>query len=246
VAIKGLGDVRYTAKLILEKPEFSLVANHDLADPLAIFAHLLKYDFNPWEKLAQKLGWESQYSKLRRSRIQTFRISDPHPICHGKEFRIDLVMNVQEIHLIVRSGKTPSKLDAKKVNYFRALPRWNDQNDSDGCEWRNLTGGRKDCFQSFMQPTNCLSTYGAYLERILGIITGFASNGSFYTNWSEPTWCASSRFWEEARSWQHSNHPNALLIAEKALDIVIPALTYRAGKMRLYALAEGGEYHYTF
>ena len=44
VAINGFGRIgRYTAKLLLNRSDFNLVAINDLADPTAI-AHLLKYD----------------------------------------------------------------------------------------------------------------------------------------------------------------------------------------------------------
>jgi len=77
-------------KLYFRKGRVQRGCHHDLADPTASWLILLKYDSRSMESSPDRIGLESNNSKLRDQKIpKLFGISAP-PILPWKELDIDL------------------------------------------------------------------------------------------------------------------------------------------------------------
>jgi glyceraldehyde 3-phosphate dehydrogenase len=228
VAINGFGRIgRYTAKLILEKAEFNLVAINDLADPTAI-AHLLKYD-SIHGKVAQKIGLESNILSYGDQEIQLFGISDPTHL-PWKELDIDLVIECTGRFTDRLGAEKHLQAGAKKVIISAPSLDETIKMIVMGVNDAILTGAER-IVSNASCTTNCLAPMVHILEENFGIIKGFASTVHSYTN-DQNLHDAPHRDLRRARAAAYSIIPTTTN-AGKALDIVIPAL---AGKIEASAM----------
>jgi glyceraldehyde 3-phosphate dehydrogenase len=228
VAINGFGRIgRYTAKLILEKSEFKLVAINDLAEPSAI-AHLLKYD-SIHGKVAQKIGLESDILSYGNQEIQLFGISDP-TILPWEELDIDLVIECTGRFTDRSGAEKHLQAGAKKV--IISAPSLDETIKMIvlGVNDTILTGAER-IVSNASCTTNCLAPMVHILEENFGIIKGFASTVHSYTN-DQNLHDAPHRDLRRARAAAYSIIPTTTN-AGKALDIVIPRL---AGKIEASAM----------
>jgi glyceraldehyde 3-phosphate dehydrogenase len=228
VAINGFGRIgRYTAKLILEKAEFNLVAINDLADPTAI-AHLLKYD-SIHGKVAQKIGLESNILSYGDQEIQLFGISDPTHL-PWKELDIDLVIECTGRFTDRLGAEKHLQAGAKKVIISAPSLDETIKMIVMGVNDAILTGAER-IVSNASCTTNCLAPMVHILEENFGIIKGFASTVHSYTN-DQNLHDAPHRDLRRARAAAYSIIPTTTN-AGKALDIVIPGL---AGKIEASAM----------
>lgn len=228
VAINGFGRIgRYTAKLILEKAEFTLVAINDLAEPAAI-AHLLKYD-SIHGKAAQKIELESNILTYGKKKIQLFGISNP-TLLPWEELDIDLVIECTgrftdrvgaEKHLHAGAKKVIISAPSLDETIKMIVLGVND----------NILTGNEKIVSNASCTTNCLAPMVHILEENFGIIKGFASTVHSYTN-DQNLHDAPHRDLRRARAAAYSIIPTTTN-AGKALDIVIPEL---AGKIEASAM----------
>jgi glyceraldehyde 3-phosphate dehydrogenase len=228
VAINGFGRIgRYTAKLILEKAEFNLVAINDLADTTAI-AHLLKYD-SIHGKAAQKIGLESNILRYGDQEIQLFGISDP-TLLPWEELDIDLVIECTGRFTDRSGAEKHLQAGAKKV--IISAPSLDETIKMIvlGVNDTVLTGAER-IVSNASCTTNCLAPMVHILEENFGIIKGFASTVHSYTN-DQNLHDAPHRDLRRARAAAYSIIPTTTN-AGKALDIVIPGL---AGKIEASAM----------
>jgi glyceraldehyde 3-phosphate dehydrogenase len=228
VAINGFGRIgRYTAKLILEKAEFKLVAINDLADPTAI-AHLLKYD-SIHGKAAQKIGLDSNLLSYGKQEIQLFGISDPTRL-PWEELDIDLVIECTGRFTDRSGAEKHLQAGAKKV--IISAPSLDETIKMIvlGVNDAILTGAER-IVSNASCTTNCLAPMVHILEDNFGIIKGFASTVHSYTN-DQNLHDAPHRDLRRARAAAYSIIPTTTN-AGKALDIVIPGL---AGKIEASAM----------
>jgi glyceraldehyde 3-phosphate dehydrogenase len=228
VAINGFGRIgRYTAKLILEKAEFNLVAINDLADPTAI-AHLLKYD-SIHGKVTQKIGLESNILSYGDQEIQLFGISDPTHL-PWKELDIDLVIECTGRFTDRLGAEKHLQAGAKKVIISAPSLDETIKMIVMGVNDAILTGAER-IVSNASCTTNCLAPMVHILEENFGIIKGFASTVHSYTN-DQNLHDAPHRDLRRARAAAYSIIPTTTN-AGKALDIVIPGL---AGKIEASAM----------
>jgi glyceraldehyde 3-phosphate dehydrogenase len=228
VAINGFGRIgRYTAKLILEKAEFNLVAINDLADTTAI-AHLLKYD-SIHGKVARKIGLESNILSYGDREIQLFGISDP-TLLPWEELNIDLVIECTGRFTDRSGAEKHLQAGAKKV--IISAPSLDETIKMIvlGVNHTILTGAER-IVSNASCTTNCLAPMVHILEENFGIIKGFASTVHSYTN-DQNLHDAPHRDLRRARAAAYSIIPTTTN-AGKALDIVIPGL---AGKIEASAM----------
>lgn len=228
VAINGFGRIgRYTAKLILEKAEFNLVAINDLADTTAI-AHLLKYD-SIHGKVARKIGLESNILSYGDQEIQLFGISDP-TLLPWEELNIDLVIECTGRFTDRSGAEKHLQAGAKKV--IISAPSLDETIKMIvlGVNHTILTGAER-IVSNASCTTNCLAPMVHILEENFGIIKGFASTVHSYTN-DQNLHDAPHRDLRRARAAAYSIIPTTTN-AGKALDIVIPGL---AGKIEASAM----------
>ena len=104
VAINGFGRIgRYTAKLLLQRSDFKLLAINDLAEPKSI-AHLLKYD-SVHGKLGATISLSEDFLQVDNQKVTLFSESNPENL-PWKDLHIDLVFEC--------TGRFTLKKDAQK------------------------------------------------------------------------------------------------------------------------------------
>lgn len=228
IAINGFGRIgRYTAKLILEKKGFNLVAINDLADQTAI-AHLLKYD-SIHGKSGSNIELQDSILKVNEQEIQLFGISDPEKL-PWKSLDIDIVIECTG-RFTARSG-AEKHLTAGAKKVIISAPSLDPTikmvvlgvNDS------ILTGDEK-IVSNASCTTNCLAPMVKVLDENFGVVNGFASTVHSYTN-DQNLHDAPHRDLRRARAAAYSIIPTTTN-AGKALDEILPEL---AGKIEASAM----------
>lgn len=219
IAINGFGRIgRFTSKILLENPQFDLVAINDLADPKAI-AHLLKYD-SIHGKATSVIHLDGDQLQVGIHTIQLFGSADPENL-PWRKLEIDLVIEC--------TGRFTDRLlatkhltaGAKKV--LISAPSMDSSipmivlgvNDS-------ILTGNETIVSNASCTTNCLAPMVSVLEEEFGIIKGFASTVHSYTN-DQNLHDAPHRDLRRARAAAYSIIPTTTN-AGKALDLVLPKL----------------------
>lgn len=228
IAINGFGRIgRYTAKLILEKKGFKLVAINDLADQEAI-AHLLKYD-SIHGKSKSKIELQDSVLKVNENEIQLFGKSDPEKL-PWSSLNIDIVIECTgrftdrtgaEKHLTAGAKKVIISAPSLDPTIKMVVLGVNDA---------ILTGNEK-IVSNASCTTNCLAPMVKVLEDNFGVVKGFASTVHSYTN-DQNLHDAPHRDLRRARAAAYSIIPTTTN-AGKALDEILPEL---AGKIEASAM----------
>ncbi len=113
IAINGFGRIgRAAAKVILERPEITLVAVNDLTDTETL-AHLLKYDsvYRIWN---HEVGFDEGDLLIDKKRIQVYAEKNPRQL-PWKELNVDVVLECTGHFLTTESVEDHIKAGAKKV-----------------------------------------------------------------------------------------------------------------------------------
>ncbi|MEB2784172.1 type I glyceraldehyde-3-phosphate dehydrogenase [Algoriphagus persicinus] len=230
IAINGFGRIgRYTAKLLLEKKEFKLVAINDLADQTAI-VHLLKYD-SIHGKSKNKIELQDSILKVNENEIQLFEHADPAKL-PWESLAIDIVIectgrftdrNGAEKHLSAGAKKVIVSAPSLDPSIKMVVLGVNDS---------ILTGDEK-IVSNASCTTNCLAPMVKVLDDNFGVVKGFASTVHSYTN-DQNLHDAPHRDLRRARAAAYSIIPTTTN-AGKALDEVLPELAGRieASAMRV-------------
>ncbi len=228
IAINGFGRIgRYTAKLILEKKEFNLVAINDLADNSAI-AHLLKYD-SIHGKSESKIELHESLLKVNDQEIQLFSQADPTLLPWGS-LEIDLVIECTGRFTERTGAEKHLHAGAKKV--IISAPSMDPTvkmvvlgvNDS-------ILTGEEQIVSNASCTTNCLAPMVKVLDDSFGVVKGYASTVHSYTN-DQNLHDAPHRDLRRARAAAYSIIPTTTN-AGRALDEILPEL---AGKIEASAM----------
>lgn len=228
IAINGFGRIgRYTAKLILEKKGFNLIAINDLADQAAI-AHLLKYD-SIHGKSESKIELQESILKVNENEIQLFGQSDPEKLPWGS-LDIDLVIECTgrftdrtgaEKHLTAGAKKVIISAPSLDPTIKMVVLGVND----------SILTGYEKIVSNASCTTNCLAPMVKVLDDNFGVVKGFASTVHSYTN-DQNLHDAPHRDLRRARAAAYSIIPTTTN-AGKALDEILPEL---AGKIEASAM----------
>ena len=228
VAINGFGRIgRYTAKLLLNRSDFNLVAINDLADPAAI-AHLLKYD-SVHGKFDANISHSIDFLQVNAQEVALFSESNPENLPWEK-LNIDLVFECTGRFTTKKEAEKHLKAGAKKV--IISAPSQEDSipmvvlgvNDQ-------ILSGKETIVSNASCTTNCLAPLVKVLDENFGILQGFASTVHSYTN-DQNLHDAPHKDLRRARAAAYSIIPTTTN-AGKALDRVLPTL---AGKIEAAAM----------
>ena len=228
VAINGFGRIgRYTAKLLLNRSDFNLVAINDLADPAAI-AHLLKYD-SVHGKFDANISHSVDFLQVNAHEVALFSESNPENL-PWKKLNIDLVFECTGRFTSKKEAEKHLKAGAKKVivsapSQEESIPMVvlgvNEQ----------ILSGKETIVSNASCTTNCLAPLVKVLDENFGILQGFASTVHSYTN-DQNLHDAPHKDLRRARAAAYSIIPTTTN-AGKALDRVLPTL---AGKIEASAM----------
>ena len=230
VAINGFGRIgRYTAKLLLNRSDFNLVAINDLADPAAI-AHLLKYD-SVHGKFDANISHSVDFLQVNAQEVALFSESNPENLPWEK-LNMDLVFECTGRFTTKKEAGKHLKAGAKKV--IISAPSQEDSipmvvlgvNDQ-------ILSGKEAIVSNASCTTNCLAPLVKVLDENFGILQGFASTVHSYTN-DQNLHDAPHKDLRRARAAAYSIIPTTTN-AGKALDRVLPTLAGRieASAMRV-------------
>lgn len=230
VAINGFGRIgRYTAKLLLKRSDFNLVAINDLADASAI-SHLLKYD-SVHGKFDSTIFHSNNFLQVDEQKVELFSESNPENLPWEK-LKIDLVFECTGRFNLKKDVEKHLKAGAKKV--IISAPSQEDSvpmivmgvND-------HLLNYHETIVSNASCTTNCLAPLVKVLDENFGIIQGFASTVHSYTN-DQNLHDAPHKDLRRARAAAYSIIPTTTN-AGKALDRVLPKLARRieASAMRV-------------
>lgn len=228
VAINGFGRIgRYTAKLLLQKSDFKLVAINDLAEPKSI-AHLLKYD-SVHGKLGATISLSEDFLQVDNQKVALFSESNPENL-PWKDLHIDLVFECTGRFTLKKDAQKHLQAGAKKV--IISAPSQEESipmvvlgvND-------HILSSQETIVSNASCTTNCLAPLVKVLEENFGIIQGFASTVHSYTN-DQNLHDAPHKDLRRARAAAYSIIPTTTN-AGNALDRVVPSL---AGKIEASAM----------
>jgi len=228
VAINGFGRIgRYTAKLLLQRSDFKLVAINDLAEPKSI-AHLLKYD-SVHGKLGATISLSEDFLQVDNQKVTLFSESNPENL-PWKDLHIDLVFECTGRFTLKKDAQKHLKAGAKKV--IISAPSQEESipmvvlgvND-------HILSSQETIVSNASCTTNCLAPLVKVLDENFGIIQGFASTVHSYTN-DQNLHDAPHKDLRRARAAAYSIIPTTTN-AGNALDRVVPSL---AGKIEASAM----------
>ena len=228
VAINGFGRIgRYTAKLLLQRSDFKLVAINDLAEPKSI-AHLLKYD-SVHGKLGATISLSEDFLQVDNQKVALFSESNPENL-PWKELHIDLVFECTGRFTLKKDAQKHLQAGAKKV--IISAPSQEESipmvvlgvND-------HILSSQETIVSNASCTTNCLAPLVKVLDENFGIIQGFASTVHSYTN-DQNLHDAPHKDLRRARAAAYSIIPTTTN-AGNALDRVVPSL---AGKIEASAM----------
>lgn len=219
IAINGFGRIgRYTAKLILDHPEFELVAINDLADDEAI-AHLLKYD-SIHGKLNLPITVQDSVLTVGDHSIRLLSQSAPEKL-PWDELKIDLVIESTGRFTDRAGAEKHIQAGAKKVIISAPSQDPSIKMVVLGVN-ENILSGEEKIISNASCTTNCLAPMIQVLEKEFGITKGYASTVHSYTN-DQNLHDAPHRDLRRARAAAYSIIPTTTN-AGKALDRVMPEI----------------------
>ena len=176
IAINGFGRIgRYTSRILLDCPDFELVAINDLADPKAI-AHLFKYD-SIHGKTSADVRLEDEYLVVNAQKILLFGQSNPENLPWNK-LDVDLVIEctgrfttrpLAEKHIIAGAKKVLISAPSMDPSIPMVVLGVND----------SILTGKETIISNASCTTNCLAPMIYVLEEKFGIVKGFASTVHF-------------------------------------------------------------------
>ncbi|WP_410207347.1 type I glyceraldehyde-3-phosphate dehydrogenase [Fusobacterium sp.] len=220
VAINGFGRIgRLALRLMVENPEFDVVAINDLTDA-HMLAHLFKYD-SAQGRFNGTIEVKDDAFVVNGHTIKTFAQADPKELPWGK-LGVDVVLECTGFFTEKEKAESHIKAGAKKV--VISAPAKGDIKTVVFNVNDNILDGTETVISGASCTTNCLAPMVKVLEDKYGIVEGLMTTIHAYTN-DQNTLDGPHRKGDlrRARAAAANIVPNTTGAA-KAIGLVIPSL----------------------
>lgn len=225
VAINGFGRIgRLALRLMINDPEFDVVAVNDLTDP-AMLAHLFKYDSSQG-RFDGEIKVEEGAFVVNGKTIKSFSNANPEELPWG-ELGVDVVLECTGFFVKKEKAEAHIKAGAKKV-VISAPAKGEGVKTVVYNVNHEILDGSETVISGASCTTNCLAPMANVLEKVFGIECGSMTTIHAYTG-DQNTLDAPHRKgdFRRARAAAVNIVPNTTGAA-KAIKLVIPSL---AGKL---------------
>lgn len=220
VAINGFGRIgRLALRLMINDPEFDVVAVNDLTDP-AMLAHLFKYD-SAQGRFDGKIEVKEGAFVVNGKEIKSFANANPEELPWG-ELGVDVVLECTGFFTKKEKAEAHIKAGAKKV--VISAPGQGDLKTVVFNVNHEILDGSETVLSGASCTTNCLAPMAKVLEDQFGIECGSMTTIHAYTG-DQNTLDAPHRKgdFRRARAAAVNIVPNTTGAA-KAIGLVIPSL----------------------
>ena len=178
VAINGFGRIgRLALRLMVENPEFEVVAINDLTDA-HMLAHLFKYD-SAQGRFNGTIEVKEDAFVVNGHTIKTFAQADPKELPWG-ELGVDVVLECTGFFTKKEKAEDHIKAGAKKV--VISAPATGDLKTVVYNVNDNILDGTETVISGASCTTNCLAPMAKVLEDKFGIVEGLMTTIHAYTN----------------------------------------------------------------
>ena len=220
VAINGFGRIgRLALRLMVENPEFDVVAINDLTDA-AMLAHLFKYDSAQGRFNGEIVTKEGAFV-VNGKEIKTFANSNPEELPWGS-LGVDVVLECTGFFTSKETAELHIKAGAKKV--VISAPATGEMKTVVYNVNHNILDGTETVLSGASCTTNCLAPMAKVLDEKFGIVEGLMTTIHAYTG-DQNTLDAPHRKGDlrRARAAAANIVPNTTGAA-KAIGLVLPNL----------------------
>ena len=220
VAINGFGRIgRLALRLMVENPEFDVVAINDLTDA-AMLAHLFKYDSAQGRFNGEIVTKEGAFV-VNGKEIKTFANSNPEELPWGS-LGVDVVLECTGFFTSKESAELHIKAGAKKV--VISAPATGEMKTVVYNVNHDILDGTETVLSGASCTTNCLAPMAKVLNDKFGIVEGLMTTIHAYTG-DQNTLDAPHRKGDlrRARAAAANIVPNTTGAA-KAIGLVLPNL----------------------
>ena len=220
VAINGFGRIgRLALRLMVENPEFDVVAINDLTDA-HMLAHLFKYD-SAQGRFNGTIEVQEDAFVVNEHTIKTFAQADPKNLPWG-DLGVDVVLECTGFFTKKEKAEDHIKAGAKKV--VISAPATGDLKTVVFNVNDDILDGTETVISGASCTTNCLAPMAKVLEDKYGIVEGLMTTIHAYTN-DQNTLDGPHKKGDlrRARAAAANIVPNTTGAA-KAIGLVIPAL----------------------
>ena len=220
VAINGFGRIgRLALRLMVENPEFEVVAINDLTDA-AMLAHLFKYDSAQGRFNGEIVTKEGAFV-VNGKEIKTFANSNPEELPWGS-LGVDVVLECTGFFTSKESAELHIKAGAKKV--VISAPATGEMKTVVYNVNHDILDGTETVLSGASCTTNCLAPMAKVLDEKFGIVEGLMTTIHAYTG-DQNTLDAPHRKGDlrRARAAAANIVPNTTGAA-KAIGLVLPNL----------------------
>lgn len=220
VAINGFGRIgRLALRLMINDPEFDVVAVNDLTDP-AMLAHLFKYD-SAQGRFDGEISVKEGAFVVNGKEIKSFSNANPEELPWG-ELGVDVVLECTGFFTKKEKAESHIKAGAKKV--VISAPATGDLKTVVFNVNHEILDGSETILSGASCTTNCLAPMAKVLEDSFGIELGSMTTIHAYTG-DQNTLDAPHRKgdFRRARAAAVNIVPNTTGAA-KAIGLVIPTL----------------------
>ena len=220
VAINGFGRIgRLALRLMVENPEFDVVAINDLTDA-AMLAHLFKYDSAQGRFNGEIVTKEGAFV-VNGKEIKTFANSNPEELPWGS-LGVDVVLECTGFFTSKESAELHIKAGAKKV--VISAPATGEMKTVVYNVNHDILDGTETVLSGASCTTNCLAPMAKVLDEKFGIVEGLMTTIHAYTG-DQNTLDAPHRKGDlrRARAAAANIVPNTTGAA-KAIGLVLPNL----------------------
>ena len=220
VAINGFGRIgRLALRLMVENPEFDVVAINDLTDA-AMLAHLFKYDSAQGRFNGEIVTKEGAFV-VNGKEIKTFANSNPEELPWGS-LGVDVVLECTGFFTSKETAELHIKAGAKKV--VISAPATGEMKTVVYNVNHDILDGTETVLSGASCTTNCLAPMAKVLDEKFGIVEGLMTTIHAYTG-DQNTLDAPHRKGDlrRARAAAANIVPNTTGAA-KAIGLVLPNL----------------------
>ena len=220
VAINGFGRIgRLALRLMIENPEFDVVAINDLTDA-KMLAHLFKYDSAQGRFNGEIVTKEGAFV-VNGKEIKTFANSNPEELPWGS-LGVDVVLECTGFFTSKESAELHIKAGAKKV--VISAPATGEMKTVVYNVNHDILDGTETVLSGASCTTNCLAPMAKVLDEKFGIVEGLMTTIHAYTG-DQNTLDAPHRKGDlrRARAAAANIVPNTTGAA-KAIGLVLPNL----------------------
>ena len=177
VAINGFGRIgRLALRLMVENPEFDVVAINDLTDA-AMLAHLFKYDSAQGRFNGEIVTKEGAFV-VNGKEIKTFANSNPEELPWGS-LGVDVVLECTGFFTSKESAELHIKAGAKKV--VISAPSTGEMKTVVYNVNHDILDGTETVLSGASCTTNCLAPMAKVLDEKFGIVEGLMTTIHAYT-----------------------------------------------------------------